>query len=238
MSDCRRTTKALIETLDAVTPIQPRALAEEKGKLKSRRTILQLYEDAIVHVRNLRLKRPCPTGVEAQPTKKNSYADFLRTPKLAQPTLDNQTFIHGMLSSRSLLLVICSLPELQVVAASEAFDMLYRDAPSAGVIGQNLLHFIHFKDFWKVRRGFAPLPKIRKVARQAQAGELSGGDMNSEVLKEAQFEAKLATFLDVSCCGHEKEYVCRGITFSELCWFPVHISPGEVLAMLACQLLP
>ena len=152
MSDCRRTTKALIETLDAVTPIQPRALAEEKGKLKSRRTILQLYEDAIVHVRNLRLKRPCPTGGEARPAKKNSYADFLRTPKTSQASLDSQMFIHGMLSSRSLLFVVCSLPVLQVVAASEAVDMLYRDSPSVGVIGQNLLHFIHFKDFWKVRR--------------------------------------------------------------------------------------
>ena len=44
---------------------------------------------------------------------------------------------------------------------------------------------------------------------------------------QEQFEAKLATFLDVSCRGVDKEYMCRGITFTEFCWFPVHVSPGD-----------
>lgn len=130
----RKRTRDLYHSLDPLVPTFTRPALEEKGSLPSGRTFLQLAEDTVEHIRNMRAQR----RIEEQTT-----CGCTGTGRGARWT----QIAMGMLSSKQLFLIEVVIEvektQLTVSRISEGIRSLFRHLPRENtIIGECLSHYV------------------------------------------------------------------------------------------------
>ena len=126
----RKRTRDLYHNLDPLVPTFTRPALEEKGSLPSGRTFLQLAEDTVEHIRNMRAQR----RIEEQ-----NICGCTGTSRGARWT----HIAMGMLSSNQLYLLEVEKPQLTVSRISEGLRSLFRHLPRENtIIGECLSHYV------------------------------------------------------------------------------------------------
>ncbi|EKX37559.1 hypothetical protein GUITHDRAFT_144970 [Guillardia theta CCMP2712] len=146
----RGKTKELLDCLDCLVPVRERPLAEEKGKLESRRTVLQLYEDCIVHIKSI-MNKDAGTGRGMRCSRYQKLWFCFSWGRATE--WDELEPLMGLLGfSFTFPFITLRVPSLVVESASQMVQYWYRNSPFRTLRGQNILHFIDYSDRWKVEK--------------------------------------------------------------------------------------
>jgi len=205
----RGKTKELLDCLDCLVPVRERPLAEEKGKLESRRTVLQLYEDCIVHIKSIMNKEEACDAPATRSSGSVFHGDVLR---------------NGMSSSFTFPFITLRVPSLVVESASQMVQYWYRNSPFRTLRGQNILHFIDYSDRWKWRAYLKRLETFR----------VQGGQISSTMVP---FEANLICFTPFAFPAvNQTECKGVGVETMKCLWVPTCVnSDGCVVFLLYIQ---
>ncbi len=126
----RKRTSELYHSLDPLVPTFTGRALEEKGSLPSGRTFLQLAEDTVAHVRNLRAQGRI---------QKQNVGGCTSTDRGTRWT----DIAMGMFSSSQLFLLEVETPQLTVLRISEGLRSFFRHLPLDNtIIGECLSHYV------------------------------------------------------------------------------------------------
>ena len=150
----RSRTRSLYDELDPLVPLSARPPMAEKGSLGSKRTFLQLQDDTVDHLRNLKAQRD-GSGAPRDSSTKTPKSNTARGNKkvaavsIEQGTADGhcELLAEGMLASTHLLLLELDTRGWLVLRASRGLRALYRYHPRRdGIVGECLLHYVAMDD--------------------------------------------------------------------------------------------
>ena len=178
----RKRTRDLYYALDPLVPVREDLSQVEKGCLPSRRTFLQLQNDARAHLHELKVQRDAAAHRQPQSSKHDNAAAGGRGHEGGKAgggaaALHCGMIREGMLSSSQLLLLEVNTTSWAVLRISQGLRLLFRNhARGASTIeGECLLHYVDVADTFALRdaRG-APAgdgaPELTIGLRTLQAG--------------------------------------------------------------------
>mmetsp|Transcript_1477 Transcript_1477/g.4446 ORF Transcript_1477/g.4446 Transcript_1477/m.4446 type:complete len:459 (-) Transcript_1477:939-2315(-) len=153
----RKRTRDLIDLLDPLVPLQDRPISSEKGSLKSRRTVLQLYEDTVAAIRSVKVGNGSQERGSVQVGSDRSVSSFFRRLDedlqscIDRCRVEKEYVVKGMMSSSFLQIVEMDTQEWTIVKTSAGFDNLFQNLPCSSIVGERLPLLVHPHDLWTLR---------------------------------------------------------------------------------------
>jgi hypothetical protein len=196
----RKRTRDLHYNLDPLVPASTRSALEEKGSLPSGRTFLQLAEDTVEHLRNLKagrhtaeqnrggpspdLARPVVIGCTS--TGKGGWRTEGKSKSFEKEMLD--VIAMGMLSSTQLLLIEVDKPRLTVMRISEGLRAFFRHLPRLNaIVGESICDYVELSSANLLRA---------VVQEQSEAGGGGGGGGGGQ--EKLQYEYASRSTFDIT----------------------------------------
>ncbi|EKX38861.1 hypothetical protein GUITHDRAFT_143877 [Guillardia theta CCMP2712] len=136
----RARTHALHTQLDEMVPLRR---APEGGKLQSKRTVSQLLEDTVAHVRNERMRG---STSERKEVKEDVMEEEEVVVEEEGQLLSGDMLLQGMLSSRSCNFMVLNLDTLKILSASRSASDLFQAFTLCPLLGMNILFMVHHRD--------------------------------------------------------------------------------------------
>ena len=144
----RKRTRDLYYTLDPLVPVRGELVLGEKGSLPSRRTFLQLQNDARAHLRDLKVQRDA--AASRRPAGPGAKSDSAAAGGAGggSAALHRSMMREGMLASSQLLLLEVSTASWAVLRMSRGLRLLFSKHPrgACAIEGECLLHYVEAQD--------------------------------------------------------------------------------------------
>eukprot|EP00802_Teleaulax_amphioxeia_P002714 Tamp_02717.p1 GENE.Tamp_02717~~Tamp_02717.p1 ORF type:complete len:384 (-),score=76.37 Tamp_02717:2992-4059(-) len=144
----RKRTRDLYYALDPLVPVRGELVLGEKGSLPSRRTFLQLQNDARAHLRDLKVQRDA--AASRRPAGPGAKSDSAAAGGAGggSAALHRSMMREGMLASSQLLLLEVSTASWAVLRTSRGLRLLFSKHPrgACAIEGECLLHYVEAQD--------------------------------------------------------------------------------------------
>ncbi|EKX48776.1 hypothetical protein GUITHDRAFT_136446 [Guillardia theta CCMP2712] len=149
----RERTRVLLEKLDPLVPLTKQPAPSSRGSLRTKRTLIDLYEDAIAHLQSIR----CEDMKKPSKRMRDGACHLSLT-----------VYREGLMMSDTMLCLELLLPDTRVVRASRGLEQLYLGLTRANIAGEKFAHFFHPEDLQHARAhlqatGMLPLQFVARV---------------------------------------------------------------------------
>uniref|UniRef100_A0A7S0HDY8 Uncharacterized protein n=1 Tax=Hanusia phi TaxID=3032 RepID=A0A7S0HDY8_9CRYP len=132
----RERTRELLERLDPLVPLTKQPAPSSRGSLRTKRTLIDLYEDAIALLQGIRYE-------EMRHPQKRGKSGASHMPL--------SVYREGLMVSESMLWVEVLLPDTRVVQASRGLEKLFVGLNGGNMAGEKLALFMHPDDIPQLR---------------------------------------------------------------------------------------
>jgi len=166
----RNRTRDLYDALDKLVPSRHEPAMADIGSLGSKRTILQLQDDTVDHLRNLKARRDAASGggtCKQEPENEHTRRDAAKGGMDVKSGAEDAQLAEGMLASNRLFLLEVDIRGWIVLRASQGMHALFQYHPGQDkIVGESLLHYVAISGTKALRAaasetctpGFCPAP--------------------------------------------------------------------------------